>query len=218
MSDPLLSQPPEPRIHRLIRGVDPAFNAIETALVTFSAVSIASYYVLEGKSPISEGDYCTLETSLFPVEVRIPLGGPLHAALAGKRPDQIDIDIVGRSDHPPQYPHETDGFKNALMNAVCPAFVLIYAEHETRLKDVLGRRNTWPSFFEFCANIRNALSHGGAASKVQSCQWRGYSVAPDTHRDKMVIGSEISLADLILLMLDFGDEVAKLGASPETSP
>ncbi len=157
-----------------------------------------------------------ITSALFPgVDIVVPLVGPIESILADKPASELRINI--KTDVHPQRPTERIlDHPLALHDDILgPTFVEFYENNVDWLKaNVSSDYYKWPAPWDFARVVRNAVSHGGVLSidnpKAQSVSWYGLSYGPAQNKRK-IIGTDLSTADTLILMLEMSDTLDRLG-------
>jgi hypothetical protein len=129
-----------------------------TILVDAFLLAAEDVYEIPHRKPF-QNDYASLESKLFPILVRLPVGGPIYAAL--KMPGQkatYQISFV------PYQPGPQGPMTNALANiwqwAFSALLVLLYERNVPWIKSKFGTEtNNWPQLWRFAWAMRNAAAH-----------------------------------------------------------
>jgi hypothetical protein len=92
-------------------------------------------------------------------------------------------------------------------------FSIFWDRYLDKVKTLYGADSQqWPSLFNFARVIRNACSHGGKVNitnpSAKPVTWHAYTISPADH-GRHIIDSELSFADIVLLMLEISDELRK---------
>ncbi|OLF81480.1 hypothetical protein AWH62_02075 [Maricaulis sp. W15] len=184
-----------------------------------ASVGIAAQYYADGRVTVNPGDYLAVVSNRFPMQLRVPMSGPVEAALMEIPISRIDLAIEA-STPAPTYKIWTSGYQSLVRHLIAPLFVDFYEQHLPWIEANLGGRDgsKWPAVLDFARVIRNACSHGGKLtfknSTSRSVNWRGITYSPADH-DKLVVCADLSLADIIALVFDISDELDARGC-PQT--
>lgn len=204
------------------RGLRPGerlFEPMKHLATLFASVGIAAQYYADGRVTVNPGDYLTIESNQFPMQVRVPMSGPVEAALMEIPVSRIDLTVEAGT-QPPAYRIFTTGYQSLIRHLIAPLFVDFYEQHLPWIEANLGGRDgsNWPTVLDFARVIRNACSHGGKLTfktpTSRTVSWRGITYSPADH-DKLVVCADLSSADLIALMFDISDELDARGC-PKT--
>lgn len=195
----------------LIESETGFFDDLNVMLVALSSVTIAAE-LHNGRIPrYSAGDYITIECKHLPLEVRLPLVGPIAVALAEKKPDRIELTVVDRD---PALGNEVGGTSglSAVIDAVFqPFFTNFYERHIEQIRDKFGNTDTsWPTSWQMGWVVRNAVAHNGCvyfrSHAHPSVEWRALSISP-ADNDTEVLGGFLNWADLLMLAFDMEEDL-----------
>jgi hypothetical protein len=184
-----------------------------TLLIALQGVAISTEYLLSGKAVYSPGDYLTVEAKHLNAKVRLPIFGPIQAAIQGREPDQIDITVVENKDEERDYPHTVTGFQR-FVDSIFRPFIVSY--HEAYKAEIESRfpagRDTWPDAWQMSWAIRHATSHNGTVytnSKGKPVSWRGIHHSPLKDQSSPIL-HEINGGDILVLFMEM--EESRTGA------
>lgn len=100
------------------------------------------------------------------------------------------------------------------VGAIFATYVDPMIEHFSDAVSPKPQISDWPPTLQFARFVRNAVVHGGTINaKPDSphvAEWRGIHYSA-TDRGRVVLGSDLSLGDLIFLMCDLEAEFMSLG-------
>lgn len=189
--------------YRILKS-DGCYPELNTLLIALQGVAVAAELHVTGTVKHQPGDYFTVEAKHLEKEVRLPIVGPVEAALANKKPDEIQIAIVNGSTSC-TLKHSTSGFIE-FSNAIFLPFLVTYheryrAEIESKFK---GGRTTWPAPWQMSWALRNAASHGGKVFEKATQQpvcWQGLTFSPSDEPAVSIL-SLVTGADILALMLE----------------
>lgn len=210
------------------KGKDRLHARLETFLIINAAFVYATASVAGREQPVERGDMVNCFCRYLNINVRLPLHGPLQAALAGKSPDRIAIEceeIISR----PQYTGVGEwaggfgssrgisfGFAATIANMISPIFVEFYESYRQAVFATYQGQDNWPEVWRFARVVRNGLSHGGCISIERATErparWYGltYSHANNGHRFIGVLDADMSLGDFLVLMFEMDDVLADI--------
>lgn len=192
------------------------FDELNTLVTATAAVAIAADLHVSGSVTYQPGDYLTIVGKHVDSRVRMPLAGPIAVALAGRKPDVIELAVVPGRDRERGYAYKTSGLV-ALLDSLFQPFIVNY--YERWVDDIRSRvstdRTSWPASWQMGWMIRNAVSHGGNVhfrhQSQQPVSWRGLTVSP-ADQGKQVLGHFINQGDLLVLLIDM--EESRAGPLP----
>ena len=195
----------------LENGEHRLFEHINHLCILLDAIAIATTYLVDDKVQMGGSDYLALDCKNSKTMIKLPCFNPIPAALKGVVPDAIQISVETCAPPPQQYTHKTSGFKSVVMYAGTPIFVDFFESHKASIIEKFSNPPTkWPEIWNFGRVIRNSISHPGClhfeSQSHAPVRWKGLTYDPKMNGQK-VIGEDISLGDLILLMLEMSDEL-----------
>ena len=102
-----------------------------------------------------------------------------------------------------------------LVHVISPIFTAFYEDYAAWFQsNVEGDKSKWPNPWGFGRLVRNAMSHGGALNidnpNAPSFDWYGLRYGP-TESGKKIIGTDLSFADLLILMIEMSDYLDSRG-------
>ena len=137
------------------------FHEFNTLLTATLALAIAAELHVSGHVNYNAGDYLTIEGKLCAKEVRLPLVGPVAAALMDRLPDLIELTVVEGIKGNTSFRHQTGGLRALLISLFQPFVVNFYERHKGTLHGRFGQdRTTWPDSWQMGWLVRNGASHG----------------------------------------------------------
>ncbi len=188
---------------------DRLYEPMLDIMISCCAFSYASFVVFNGgyvqRHPAAD---VVLQSRLLQKCIRLPMCGPVEHALEHIKPPWFEWLIVDYIEIP-------DGagrpaLKTLIPRAIYPIFSSFYAAQDDWLKNRFKDIQKFPQTIGFARLVRNALAHGGALNidnaKQPPISWRGltYSYAQNNRR---IFDGDIGLADLVILLVDFGREL-----------
>ncbi len=81
---------------------------------------MASEYLASGAVQFAQGDYVTVEAQHCRKKVRLPLFGPVQAALVGRKADVIELSVVSGTAQERIYAHRTNGLMSVMRRMFLP--------------------------------------------------------------------------------------------------
>lgn len=190
-------------------GFYPELNVLMIAL---QGVAVAAALTVHGKVEFQPGDFVNIEALHLKHGVRLPVHGPIEAALQNRQPDSIHVtvDAVVPAASPGV---QTAGFAS-FVNAIFLPFLVSY--HERHRSAVAAKfstdRTSWPEPWQMSWAIRNAASHAGTVFEKQTqrpVSWRGLTFGPNDEPTRKLL-SQVNGGDILLLMREM--EEALTGA------
>jgi hypothetical protein len=186
--------------------------------ILLDAIYIAgeAAFKLAHAKPMSGLDFA-LESSRFPVTVKIPIAGPFYLALTDPRTVAYQIKLVPHFPEP-SGTHKTENLRTIHHAVFAAFFVLFYERHRPFLQDRLGRETAnWPEFFRFCWAVRNAATHhefrvNFTNPKVAPVTWAGATYGPADNGRLLIGPNDLSVGDILILIMEMSDELDDLSA------
>ncbi len=193
------------RIHKPLKDIVLAF------LATYRGCEVAAGVFRAWPTD----EWMSLGSLLFPgLIIGIPAHGVLEHALAGV---QIEYVRLGLLYFPTNAVGESSDIFRTFYNSFVSAYFVQFADPwiEWIRRDVSTDYKNWPKISNFARVVRNAATHGGTIN-IQSATAptvRWYTLSYDhSSYGRSIFGTDLSCADLILLMFEMCGELDKLGA------
>lgn len=187
-------------------GFYPELNVLMVAL---QSLAMSAEFLLHGKVTFQPGDYVTVEALHLKHGVRLPLHGPVQAALKNLQPDEVHIGVDALP-APSQPGFQTAGFASFTNSIFLP---LLVSFHERFKSELVAKhssdRTNWPDPWQMSWAIRNAASHGGTVferATQRPVSWRGLIFGPKDEPAKRLL-SLVNGGDILLLMRDMEESL-----------
>ncbi len=209
-------------IRVLNEGKDRLFAPLHKLVLIADGLGIAIMAVQSGGHFEFTGVPCT--TALcgsFPVAVKFPLLMPTIAMAEGRPMTEIAFSFEPKTPQivpPGKKANIVQDYGNSVLHALTPIYVDFFEKHRRWLKAKYPGSNAnvdWPPLFNFARMIRNFISHHAGhvhfpSQNSPGVTWHhlNYSPADD---GKQVLGADIHIGDLIVLFVEIGDELDRLG-------
>ena len=184
------------------------YSELSLLLIALQGVTVTSEYLMSGESNYKLGDYLTVEAKFLDKEVRLPLFGPIQAAIQGQVLDKIVITVVHKKAQKKEYIHQVTGLQ-PFIDAIFKPFLVSY--HERHKKEIQKHfpagRTTWPEAWQMSWAIRNASSHNGTVfqgANQKPISWRGFQHNPIQDKSSPIF-SRVNGGDLLILLLAMED-------------
>lgn len=194
------------------RGKHRLIDPLNHLLVLIQSIGVAASYYSNGQVSIHHGDYIAIECNQFPLDVHLPLNGPVQAALKGQKPDQIQIKFEPTPVKSKDYTTESNGFREILPYAISPIFISFYENARPFLASKFGTNQAkWSPIWAFAHAIRNACAHGDhlLITHHRSVFW--YHLTYDESQNgKRIVGGDLNLADMLVLLFELSDDLDRL--------
>lgn len=187
------------------------FPELLTLLEAIQGVAVTIHWKLTGTVNHNPGDYTTVEAKHLGCDVRLPLVGPIEAAMQNAVPDFIHLTVQPRGTPSTQF--VTQGLARFTDSIFLP-FLVSYHErhrHEIEARFPAGR-TSWPPAWQMSWALRNATSHNGRVfdkPTQQSVSWRGLSHGPAEDATRPLL-SVVNGGDIVVLMVEM--EEARRGS------
>jgi len=186
----------------------PEFNAMVAVTAAFC---IAVDLHVTGYINYQPGDFATLQGHLLKRNVRLPLVGPIAAALADRLPDSFHITVEDSKPAATPLAHTFQGrtLRSSLTAIFHPMIVNYFEKHMSQLKAKFGSdRTAWPAAWQMGWLVRNGLSHGNKIyferATAKPVAWQGVTLGP-TDNGRQLVLEILNHADLLLLLFEMED-------------
>lgn len=197
-------QPPA-TITYYLKPSDGVFDDVNLVLIALASLATASSYQVDGVANFAPGDYLTIEGRHMEARLRLPLHGPVPAAIAGRKPDVVELTLVPGRDIERTYTVNTGGFASYIDSLFVPFVVTYFQRYRATVeRKFKPDRTHWPASWQMGWAVRNAASHGGIAFERRNqrpVSWRGLTFGPADEPAKS-LSKLLNGADLLLLLLD----------------
>ena len=183
------------------------------------ALSYAISHLANGHSKV--GNAICESTQLPRTTVTLHCGDVLSAPIHNKDIHSIRLTIGTRAwSEGPVY----SGYQSATHRLIVPIFVEYYEDNRPWLEAWVERTSSprpkhlflaFPAVWQFARVIRNGLSHGGSRIPISDpafapVTWHALTYGPSDD-GRRFLGSDLSIADLVLLMLEMAEALDNLG-------
>lgn len=193
------------------------FEPINDLLIIITAIGNALSQVSEGAIHLQLENNAELVPAEFEYGIVLPTGKALRVAVAGNKPDSIEIVLscIEQARKPFEIPSvSTNGLQTVIMAVGQPIFLMFFERYNVWLNDNLGDAVNWPMTLNFARVVRNAIAHGKINIRAKSAPavtWKGLSYS---HADsgRTIIGTDLNLGDLVGLMIECDEELDRIGA------
>jgi hypothetical protein len=179
--------------------------------IALQGVAVSTEYFLSGTVAYSPGDYLTVVAKHLNAKVRLPLVGPIEAAIQGRESDRVDITVVGNKDEDRDYPHTGTGLQQFIDSIFRPFVVSYHEAHKSEIESLHpAGRDTWPDSWQMSWAVRNASAHNGTVftkPNGKSVSWRGIRHTP-AHDQTSLILSQVNGGDLLVLFMEMEESRA----------
>jgi hypothetical protein len=181
------------------------YDELCTLMIALQGVAVSTEYILNNKAEYAAGDHLTVEAKHLASKVRLPLFGPIQAAIHNLEPDQIDLTVVSDRQAEQNFSHQISGFQK-FVNAIFKPFLVSYHEaHKDEIEHKFpSGRHTWPDAWQMSWAVRNATSHNGTVFNDphrKPVSWRGIHHSPSDDKTSPLL-EKINGGDLLILLLE----------------
>jgi hypothetical protein len=201
---------------RIYNGKHRLFELISDLLIITSSISKAFNFTAGKWVTYNIGDVASFESNQFPLEVKLPLVGPIELALDGLKPNSIALGFQKISaDQQTKPPANNTNLQTVLNHVVGSIFTTFYENHATWISaNVHGDKSKWPPPYGFARVVRNAFSHGGVINidnpKTPDMSWHNLTYGPAQNK-RQIIGMDLPFADIIILIVEMRDDLDRRG-------
>lgn len=198
----------------ILRNQNRLYRHLSHIVTVTSALGLAIHYVRPHFDRIKSGDYMTLSSRMFELEVRLPLYDPMEAAAANVVAEGIYLEI-GRQSEQPSYELAIGVLSDTLNRLIASSFATFFEEHKDWLDVHHGSDGAkWPATLDFARVVRNSAAHNlkltFRTQTSRKVMWQNISYTPADH-GRQAIGPDLAAADVIFLMMDSSEELDRLG-------
>jgi hypothetical protein len=186
------------------------FSEIDSLIIVIASLAISFEYKLNGVAVYNPEDYAVLEGLSSGKMVRLPLHGPVEAALKGLKPDLIEITIEDMKPSTQTYQVNTSALQKTINYIFSPYFVVFYENNYSDARQKFGKDfSKWPVSWRMGWVVRNALSHNGKVFfkdlTTPSIYWKGVVVSPS--QQDTPIETILNFTDMLLLLFDMESDL-----------
>ena len=200
-------------------------DRLNNLIIAVEALTVAGNFLRGEPAKWTAPTVAALDCVQLPISVKVPVWGPLEAALNDQYPDAIHIDFLEISPPIPEYSvwaaglqkrHLTFGLIKVAINMIIPIFVEFFESYKQFLFDNMKRPENWPMIWRFGWAVRNAMSHDGCIyfenNKTVPVSWYSltYSHANNGHRILGVKNADLGVGDIVVLMFEMNDELDRV--------
>jgi len=182
------------------------YSYLNTLLIAIIGVGVAIELKLNGSISHNPGDFITIEAKHLGYEVRLPIVGPVEAALANQKADEIHVTVVhGKTSSQLTYGSDGNGFIEFTDAIFLPFLVTYHEKYRPQIQSKYPQgRTSWPDAWQMSWALRNAASHGGKVFEKltqQPVSWRGIHFSPSDEPSQCIL-SLVNGGDMLLLMIE----------------
>lgn len=182
------------------------YPEMENLIIVVAALATSVEYHISGAVKYNPSDYATIEGLSSGKLIRLPLHGPIEAAIADKKPDRIDLTVEDISPSSKTYATNISALKKTIDYIFSPYFISFYERLLDKARhDFSTNYDIWPVSWRMGWVVRNAISHNGKVYyknlSTPEVTWRGLTVSP-ANQDQPMLGNLLNTADLAILLID----------------
>jgi len=167
------------------------FTELSTLLIALQSMAVTLELIATGKVNHKPGDFLTIEAKHLDMKVRVPLVGPIQAALANIDPDFIDLEVIEGRGKDVDFLYITSGFQK-FIDTIFLSFLVMYFEKAK--SQIMGKFSessvSWPDAWQMGRAVRNAASHNGTVFNSKNRKavfWRELTFSPHDEPHKNLL-------------------------------
>jgi hypothetical protein len=119
-------------VHQL-KPTDALFDDVNVLLIAIASLATAATLRTDGRADFNAGDYATIEGRHLSARLRLPIHGPVEAAIANRKPDLIEVTELAGRDKERAYPTLTNGFATYVDSLFLPFLVSYFQRHRAHI-------------------------------------------------------------------------------------
>lgn len=201
----------------LKKGQHRLFEPMHKVLIIVDGMGLGIQAALIGR--LETGNYSSATSNEFDLLVKFPYRRPTEALAIGLPMEEIAFAFDPNKPEPvPAGKTQTTvkGYGNYALEAVTPVFVDFWEKHRRWIRGKCGDESyKWPPLFEFSRMVRNFISHHAGCvhfdnKNAPAVTWHHLVYSP-ANEGKRVIGTDIQLAELVILTFELSDKLDELG-------
>jgi len=186
------------------------FSEIDSLLIVIASIAISFEYKLKGDAIYNPGDFAVIEGLSSGKMIRLPLHGPVEAALNGLKPDVIEITIEDMKPSTKTYQVKTSALQKTINYIFSPYFIAFYENNYSEAKQMYGKDfSKWPASWRMGWAVRNALSHNRKVFykdlTAEPIDWKGVVISPLLQNTP--IETILNFTDMLLLLFDMESDL-----------
>ncbi|MFH6960792.1 hypothetical protein ACHRV1_25630 [Flavobacterium aquidurense] len=189
----------------VIKKGNRSYDQIDSLIIVIAAIAISFEYKIKNTAIYNPGDYVALEGLSTHKIIRLPLHGPIEAALQNLKPDTIEITVEDMAPTSTTYQVNTSALQNTIDYIFSPYFVAFYENNFSAAKTKFGTDFiTWPVSWRMGWIVRNALSHNQKIYftnlSTPAITWKGVTISPN--QQNIPLRNILNFTDILLLLFD----------------
>lgn len=181
------------------------FTELHTLSIALQGMGVTSELILTGNVNHKPGDFLTIEAKHLDIQIRIPMVGPIQAALANTEPVFIEIEVIEGRKKGVDFLYATSGFQKFVDAIFLPSLVSYFEKYKYEIIEKYSAgRDTWPNTWQMGWAVRNAASHNGRVFNSKTAKavfWRELTLSPCDAPHKNLL-QLINGGDILILMLE----------------
>jgi hypothetical protein len=187
------------------------YTEIDSLIIIIASLAISFEYKISGKAIYNPGDCAVLEGLSSGKMIRLPLHGPVEAALKDLKPDLIEITIEDLEPTTKTYQVTTSALQKTINYIFTPFFVTFYENNYSEAETKFGSTHTtWPVSWRMGWIVRNVLSHNGKVFfknlSTPPITWKGTVISPA--QQNTPISNILNFTDTLLLLFDMETDLS----------
>lgn len=125
-------------------------------------MGVTSELILTGKVNHKPGDFLTIEAKHLDMQIRVPLVGPIQAALDNTDPELIQLEVIEGRKNDRGILYATSGFQKFIDTIFLPFLVSYFEKYKHEITEKhSASSDSWPDSWRMGWAVRNAASHNG---------------------------------------------------------
>lgn len=150
------------------------------------------------------GDWFFYQCKAYgPLEIRLPLVGPIENAKLGLEANYIKLTVVPLTPRPDSS-LSAPNVHAYVFKMIFPIFTEFYENHLGEIRSCYGDAAAkWPTIWQFARIVRNAMAHGSHIDitnpNAAPVSWKGLSYGP-AQNGRKIFGADIEVGDILMLM------------------
>lgn len=187
-----------------------SYSEFDSLVIILASLYTALEYKRIGKADCNPGDSVLLEGLSSRKMIRMPLYGPIEAALNNLKPDLIEITIEDLVQSTQIYQVNISSLQKTINYICMPHFVSFYEANISEAENKFGETySIWPASWRMGWVVRNALSHNRKIyyknPTTPAVAWRSATISPSMQDTP--IETVMNFTDIILLILDMDNDL-----------
>jgi hypothetical protein len=193
------------------------FEPLLTFMITFDALGIATDSMKRRALDLTPGNNA-IEAHQFGLWIKYTALQLTDAMTKNIRPKGFEVMFTpDEGTKGPQLGPVMFGYMTMTMNITTAIYVQFYEQHAPWIRGKFSTdTKNWPPLFNFARAIRNFIVHHGGKvhfdnANAAPVQWHHLTYSPADKGKQAVGHGYISLGDLLVLLIEFGDALDAAG-------